>query len=187
MIVEFTPGNELEEVFVRAAGDPAARVEFYRRLLSSEIYVLTEDTPVAGGEGNRETSATSTLVTWEGPTGPYVPLFSSRARVDEIAKSRERTFGYVAMRGQAAFALLAEKPRAAFLTGASRAASSFPRGHRTSGRRSAARPHRRAAGSARRGQRQQGRARVGGRLRQVPGQQARWKLVVGPSTPPQRF
>ena len=115
MIVEFTPGNELEEVFVRAASDPAARVDFYRRLLASEIYVLTEDSPLSGGESNRETAATSTLVTWEGPTGPYVPLFSSRARVDEISKARERAFGYVAMRGQAAFALLAEKPRAAFL------------------------------------------------------------------------
>ena len=44
-----------------------------------------------------------------------MPLFSSRARFDEISKARERAFGYVAMRGQAAFALLAEKPRAAFL------------------------------------------------------------------------
>jgi hypothetical protein len=115
VIVEFNPSNELEEVFVRAATDPAARAEFYRRLLASEVYVLTQETPLTSGESTRETGATSTLVTWEGPTGPYVPLFSSRARVDEIAKSRERAFGYVAMRGQAAFALLAEKPRAAFL------------------------------------------------------------------------
>ena len=115
MIVEFIPSNELEEVFVRAASDPAARVDFYRRLLSSEIYVLTEESPLTGGEGSRETIATSALVTWEGPTGPYVPLFSSRARIDEISKARERSYGYVAMRGQAAFALLAEKPRAAFL------------------------------------------------------------------------
>ena len=115
MIVDFTPGNELEEVFVQAATDPAARVDFYRRLLASEIYVLTEDSALAGGASNRETGTTSTLVTWDGPTGPYVPLFSSRARVDEISKARERAFGYVAMRGQAAFALLAEKPRAAFL------------------------------------------------------------------------
>ena len=115
VIVEFTPGNELEEVFVQAATDPAARVDFYRRLLASEIYVLTEDSPLTGGESTRETTATAVLVTWEGPTGPYVPLFSSRARVDEISKARERAFGYVVMRGQAAFALLAEKPRAAFL------------------------------------------------------------------------
>ena len=98
MIDDFTPGNELEEVFVQAATDPAARVDFYRRLLASEIYVLTEDSALAGGASNRETSATSTLVTWDGPTGPYVPLFSSRARVDEISKARERAFGYVAMR-----------------------------------------------------------------------------------------
>jgi hypothetical protein len=115
VIAEFTPGNELEEIFVRAATDPTARVEFYRRLLSSEIYVLTQEAPLASGESTRETSASSPPITWEGPTGPYVPLFSSRARVDEISKSRERALGYVAMRGQAAFALLAEKPRAAFL------------------------------------------------------------------------
>jgi hypothetical protein len=53
-----------------------------------------------------------------------VPLFSSRARVDEIARLRERTYGFVALPGKAAFARLAKEKRAAFLNPASRAASS---------------------------------------------------------------
>ena len=44
-----------------------------------------------------------------------MPLFSSRARVDEIARLRERTYGFVALSGKAAFARLAKEKRAAFL------------------------------------------------------------------------
>ena len=44
-----------------------------------------------------------------------MPLFSSRARVDEIARLRERTYGFVALPGKAAFARLAKEKRAAFL------------------------------------------------------------------------
>ena len=48
MIVDFTPANDLEQTLVRAATDPAARPEFYRRLLAAELYILTEETGARG-------------------------------------------------------------------------------------------------------------------------------------------
>jgi hypothetical protein len=118
VIVEFTPDNELEQMLVRAAADPAARPEFYRRLLAAELYILTDETHAAPGEASqtsRPASAEAAFITWESPTGLYVPLFSSRARVDEIARLRERSYGFVALSGKAAFARLAQEKRAAFL------------------------------------------------------------------------
>jgi hypothetical protein len=115
VIVEFTPANELEETLVRAATDPAARPEFYRRLLAAELFVLTEEAAAADGQTSRPAAADASFITWPSPNGPYVPLFSSRARVDEIARLRERSYGFVALSGKATFARLAQEKRAAFL------------------------------------------------------------------------
>jgi hypothetical protein len=113
--VEFEPANDLEQTLVRAATDPAARPEFYRRLLAAEIYVLAAEAPLADGQTSKPSAADAKFITWESPKGSYVPLFSSRARVDEIGRLRERTYGFVAMPGKAAFARLAREKRAAFL------------------------------------------------------------------------
>ena len=115
MIVDFTPANDLEETLVRAATDPAARPEFYRRLLAAELYILTEEGRLEDGQTSKPAAADAALITWESPSGPYVPLFSSRARVDEIGRLRERSYGFVALTGKAAFARLAKEKRAAFL------------------------------------------------------------------------
>jgi hypothetical protein len=115
VIAEFTPANDLEETLVRAATDAAARPEFYRRLLSADLFILTEEARGADGQTSKEAAADAAFITWESPSGPYVPLFSSRARVDEIARLRERTYGFVALAGRAAFARLAQEKRAAFL------------------------------------------------------------------------
>ncbi len=115
MIVEFTPANDLEETLVRAASDPAARPEFYRRLLAAELYVLTEEAGAAEGQTSKPATADAAFITWSSPSGAYVPLFSSRARVDEIARLRERTYGFVALPGKTLFARLAPDKCAAFL------------------------------------------------------------------------
>jgi hypothetical protein len=115
VIVEFTPANDLEETLLRAATDPAARPEFYRRLLAAEIYLLTEETGLADGETSKPASLDAKLITWESPSGAYVPMFSARARVDEIGRLRERSYGFLALSGKAAFARLAQEKRAAFL------------------------------------------------------------------------
>lgn len=100
---------------MRAATDPATRPEFYRRLLAAELYLLTEEARAADGQTSKPAAADAAFITWTSPSGPYVPLFSSRARVDEIARLRERTYGFVALSGKAAFARLAQEKRAAFL------------------------------------------------------------------------
>jgi hypothetical protein len=115
MIVDFTPANDLEETLVRAATEPSARPEFYRRLLAAELYILTEESRPTDGQTSKPAAADAAFITWESPNGPYVPLFSSRARVDEIGKLRERAYGFVALAGKAAFARLAAEKRAAFL------------------------------------------------------------------------
>jgi hypothetical protein len=115
VIVDFTPANDLEQTLVRAATEPAARPEFYRRLLAAELYILTEEARAADGQTSKEAAADAAFITWESPSGPYVPLFSSRARVDEIARTRERAYGFVSLTGKAAFARLAKEKRAAFL------------------------------------------------------------------------
>ena len=115
MIVEFKPANDLEETLVRAATDPAARPEFYRRLLAAELFLLTDEGRLANGETSRPAVVDAKLASWESPTGPYVPVFSARARVDEIGRARERSYGFVALSGKAAFARLAQEKQAAFL------------------------------------------------------------------------
>ena len=115
MIVEFTPANDLEETLVRAATDPAARPEFYRRLLAAELFLLTDEAKLVGGDTSKPAAADAKLTTWESPSGPYVPLFSARARVDEIGRLREKSYGFVALSGKAAFARLAQEKQAAFL------------------------------------------------------------------------
>lgn len=115
VIVEFVPANDLEETLVRAATDPAARADFYRRLLAAEIYVLTDEARLADGQTSKPSVDDAKFITWESPKGPYVPLFSSRARVDEIGRLRERTYGFVALQGRLVFARLAREKSAAFL------------------------------------------------------------------------
>jgi len=100
---------------VRAATDPAARPEFYRRLLAAELYMLTEEKHLADGQTSAAAAPDAKPITWESPSGPYVPLFSSRARVDEIGRLRERSYGYLALSGKAAFVRLAQEKQAAFL------------------------------------------------------------------------
>lgn len=100
---------------MRAATEPAVRPEFYRRLLAAELYILAEESPRSDGESSKPAGDGAAFITWESPSGPYVPLFSSRARVDEIARLRERTYGFVALSGKDAFARFSKEKRAAFL------------------------------------------------------------------------
>ena len=77
--------------------------------------MLTDEAKLSDGETSKPAAQDAKLTTWESPSGPYVPLFSSRARVDEIARVRERAYGFIALAGKAAFARLAQEKQAAFL------------------------------------------------------------------------
>ena len=115
MIVDFTPANDLEQTLVRAATDPAARAGVLpaparRRALHHHRGGAPRGRADLEARGRRR-GAHHLGVT----DGPYVPLFSGRARVDEIGRLRERSYGFVALTGKAAFARLAKEKRAAFL------------------------------------------------------------------------
>ena len=128
MIVDFTPGERfLEETLVRAATDPAARPEFHRRLLAAELL------PPDGGDRGSPTGRRRR----QGASGrealhlgvaqrPFTFRCSRRARAStRLGGLRERSYGFLALSGKAAFARLAQEKQAAFLNSrASRAASS---------------------------------------------------------------
>lgn len=99
--MSFIPGNTLEEAMVRAVSDAAARVDFYRLLLDSELFVLGA---IAGREGagpssllDGESLSIETIV-YQQKT--YHPLFSAEARLRAFANGLPRFFS---MQGRALF------------------------------------------------------------------------------------
>jgi hypothetical protein len=112
---DFTPHNDLEEMLVRAATDPALRFDFYRRLLEADVFFLKpvppdgEDRPASSGTTAEE------LQRWDGPKGTYIPCFSSRPRAEEVAESTGQICLVATMPGQEGFQLLAETGEEAFL------------------------------------------------------------------------
>jgi len=114
-MTDFVPVNRLEELLVEAATNPAARPDFYRELLRADLFVVTPDAPDAEGSTQLAAGATLSLVSWQGPSGPYTPIFSSRERVDEVAHHIGREMGFVALQGSALFGMLTQVPQPAVL------------------------------------------------------------------------
>ena len=110
---DFVPGNDLEEALVRAATDPAARSEFYRRVIEGELLFLTPDPP--GATSAPSAGSMVNLLSWEGPAGSFVPCFSSPARVREVVEKMGDPGSYLALPGRSAFQMLAQIPAEAFL------------------------------------------------------------------------
>jgi hypothetical protein len=112
---DFTPENPLEAALVSAASDPAARPAFYRALLDAQLFFLTPPGPRPDERSTRPPGSKLSLVQWKGPEGDYIPLFTSRARLDQIASQIGGAYGFVALSGKAAFGLLAQRPMGAML------------------------------------------------------------------------
>jgi hypothetical protein len=112
---EFSPENPLETALVQAASDPAARPAFYRALLDAQLFFLTPPGPRPDEQGMLPPGSKLSLVQWKGAQGDYIPLFTSRARLDEIASQIGGAYGFVAIAGKAAFSLLAQRPMGAVL------------------------------------------------------------------------
>ena len=68
----FTPENHLEERLVAASSDPAARPDFYRQLIASNIFVVNQG---SASEGQLKIAA----VEYDGKS--YLPIFSSLTRL----------------------------------------------------------------------------------------------------------
>src|SRR5439155_1606953 len=97
-----------EHLSCRAAREARAGVAFYRELLEAELCALTPEVQQNEERVTLQTEKKVALVVWEGPQGRYTPLFSSRARVDQIARYQGKAMGLMAMKGEQLFALLAQ-------------------------------------------------------------------------------
>lgn len=112
---DFIPNNPLEELLVRAATDPAARPDFYRELRRSTLFVITPEAPARETTRITTQSTSVAIVEWQGPSGPFVPIFSSRERLEEIAKRTGRAIGFLGMEGAKLFEVLTQRTEAAVL------------------------------------------------------------------------
>jgi hypothetical protein len=93
------PTNDLERALVAAMNDPAARPDFYRALLASELFFIT---PPA----EKRPADQLVMVSFQGANGPFMPMFSSRERLEATLAGRMGDFEILAMPGHDAFQLL---------------------------------------------------------------------------------
>jgi len=115
----FQPANELELALVRATSDAAARPEFYRKLLSSQLFFVTPDAP------EEETTVAPAgeqvvLVFWGDANESFLPFFSSRERLMQVIGQAPEgagaeACGFIAVLGRDAFVMLAQASTAAVL------------------------------------------------------------------------
>lgn len=95
------PQNPLEEALVRAADEPASRPDFYRILLSSDVFLIGHvDTP-GDGQGTIPAGAKLSVVNFEKPDGtPFIPFFTSLEALQRVLREEAR---FVAMPSRAFF------------------------------------------------------------------------------------
>lgn len=109
MAAEFVPANELEKALLAAHGSPAARPAFFQTLLTSDVFFLTPQAPATEGARTLAADTEVSFLLFDGPNGPYVPFFSSRARVEEVVQKMKSTLGFLGLAGRDAFGLLAQR------------------------------------------------------------------------------
>jgi hypothetical protein len=96
----FIAENELEKALVEAVKNPSAVPDFYRLLLEADLLVLGS---AEGREDARESFSLAPgsqlkLVTGLKDGGPYLPVFSSLARMQEFLKQESK---YLSVNGRA--------------------------------------------------------------------------------------
>lgn len=88
----FSPQNELEEVLVRAAAEPAHRPEFFSVLMDATVFVLGGDENDQPGEKVLPADSHVSLLHWEKSDGSTaIPFFSSLAAL-QMAVTQEQSF-----------------------------------------------------------------------------------------------
>ena len=107
--IPFTPSNDLEQALVRAASDPSARPEFYRKLLEADLFLLTPNAPQQDGKFTLEKDEQISFVNWQGNDGTFLPMFSSLYLLQTAIQSADITYGYLALNGKVAFEIFAQK------------------------------------------------------------------------------
>lgn len=85
----------LEQALERAAGEPAARPEFYRQLLDAQVIVIGHSDPPAAGTAMLEAGARVSIFNWQTKDGlPFIPFFSSLAALQRVL---DEEAGYLAL------------------------------------------------------------------------------------------
>jgi hypothetical protein len=93
--------DELEQAVRLAAADPAARPDFYARLMRSTVFVITPEVPAEERSHTAEAGEKVAIVHWQKTDGTaYIPFFSS---VDSLSRSINEVSGYLGVPAPALF------------------------------------------------------------------------------------
>ena len=84
----FEPENDLEKSLSRAYKDTATRSSFYKDLLESEIYVITNKPLPLDEKGHLKTGARVSFERFEHEGARFLPIFSSFKRLQDSIKNQ---------------------------------------------------------------------------------------------------
>ena len=93
----FKPDNDLEALMQGAVKDPGRIPAFYRKLLETEIYILTPETPMQPGKRRSlKYQEKLNVATVEFQGLKWLPAFTSKRRISDYVKEPELCLGAVA-------------------------------------------------------------------------------------------
>ena len=93
----FKPDNDLEALMQGAVKDPGRIPAFYRKLLETEIYILTPETPMQPGKRRSlKYQEKLNVATVEFQGLKWLPAFTSKRRISDYVKETEVCLGAVA-------------------------------------------------------------------------------------------
>jgi hypothetical protein len=93
----FKPDNDLEALMQGAVKDPGRIPAFYRKLLETEIYILTPETPMQPGKRRSlKYQEKLNVATVEFQGLKWLPAFTSKRRISDYVKEPEVCLGAVA-------------------------------------------------------------------------------------------
>ena len=93
----FKPDNDLEALMQGAVKDPGRIPAFYRKLLETEIYILTPETPMQPGKRrSMKYQEKLNVATVEFQGLKWLPAFTSKRRISDYVKEPEVCLGAVA-------------------------------------------------------------------------------------------
>jgi hypothetical protein len=101
--MSFEPENDLERTLMRASKEPAARPEFYRLLLESDLFVIGQVEGRAPGEARHAIASGEKVQIMTSKTAkgePFIPVFSSLSRLRTYIHDEN---GYLALKGRPLF------------------------------------------------------------------------------------
>ncbi len=93
----FKPDNDLEALMQGAGRDPRRIPAFYKKLLETEIYILTPETPMRPGQRRSlKFKEKLNIATVEFQGLKWLPAFTSKRRISDYVKEPEVCLGAVA-------------------------------------------------------------------------------------------